>query len=36
MDFGPAPLQGMAANGLGRHWDGVFHVRTMAPVKMVR
>lgn len=35
MDFGP-PLPGMAANGLGRHWDGVFYVRKMAPVKMVR
>ena len=35
MDFGPPP-PGMAANGLGRHWDGVFYIRTMAPVTMVR
>lgn len=34
-DFGP-PLPGWAANGLGRHWDGVFYVRTVAPVAMVR
>ena len=36
MDFGPPPLPCMAANGLGRHWDGVFYIRTMAPVVMVR
>lgn len=35
VDFGP-PWPGMAVNGLGRHWDGVFYVRTMSPVTMVR
>lgn len=36
MDFGPVALPGIAANGLGRHWDGVFFIRTMGPVAMVR
>lgn len=35
VDFGP-PWAGMAVNGLGRHWDGVFYIRTMTPVTMVR
>lgn len=36
MDFGAPPLSGMVGNGLGHHWDGVFYVRTMGPVTMVR
>ena len=35
MDFAPPP-PGLAANGLGRVWDGLFYIRTMAPVTMVR
>ncbi|WP_140629672.1 erythromycin esterase family protein [Methylibium rhizosphaerae] len=36
IDFGPVALPGIAANGLGPHWDGVFYIRTMAPVTLVR
>jgi erythromycin esterase len=34
-DFGPPP-PGWIANGLGRTWDGVFYIRTITPVTMVR
>ena len=36
MDFGPVALPGIAANGLGPHWDGVFYIRTVGPVTLVR